>query len=334
MTITRLPDPPTASAVDAWHTVITAAHAHDLPPRVPEPGRVETEGKLRRSSVSGRTVHLAATALDGSYDGVASLLLFAEEGNRHTAFLDVLAVHPRARRRGIGAALWSAVRAELTADGRTSVSTVLEPGGAGEKFAAGLGFENVLALGWYVQNVREASAAHPPAPQLPEGYAYRGWAGVVPDALADAFAQAHNAMADAPAGDTDEQAPSWDADRIRAAAQVVVDRGGVLLSSAVLHTADGSVAAYTELVLRDPSDARALQYDTAVTPAHRGRGLGRAVKRHMLGTVRAERPGVREIATTVADDNGPMLAVNERLGYRRERPAAVFQAELRQPGRG
>ncbi|MET7618224.1 GNAT family N-acetyltransferase [Streptomyces sp. NPDC005408] len=329
MTITSLSVPPAAASVDAWHEVLTAAHTHDLPAGVPAPGRVETEGKLARSSASGRTVRLAATAPDGSYDGVASLLLFTDEGNRHTAFLDVLAVHPRARRRGVGAALWEAVRAELTADGRTSVSTLLELGGSGEEFAAGLGFGNVLPLGWYVQNVREALEAHPQPPELPEGYAYAQWAGVVPDAHADAFAEAHNAMEDAPSGDMDEQVTPWDAERVRAAAQVILDRGGVILSSAVLHAASGdAVAAYTELVLRDPSDVRAIQYDTVVTPAHRGRGLGRAVKRHMLGTVSVAQPGIREVATTVADDNGPMLAVNEGLGYRRERTAAVFQVKL------
>lgn len=359
MTIAQLPVPPAESAVDAWHAVVTAAHGHDLPAGVPVPGRVETEGKLRQSSVSGRTLHLVATASDGSnegsadgskdgsnegsgdgsYDGVASLVLFTEEGNRHTAFLDVLTVRPEARRRGVGAALWAAVRAELAADGRTSVSTVLEPGGAGEEFATGLGFENVLPLAWYVQNIQGALAAHPEQLALPEGYTYGQWAGVVPDAFADAFAEAHNAMEDAPTGDLDERAHVWDADRVRAAAQVIVDRGGVVLSSVVLHMADdgavkggatgrAEVAAYTELVLRDPSDVRAIQYDTVVTPAHRGRGLGRAVKRHMLGTVSALQPGVREIATTVADDNGPMLAVNARLGYRRERPVAFFQAKL------
>jgi len=65
-----------------------------------------------------------------------------------------------------------------------------------------------------------------------------------------------------------------------------------------------------------------------VVPAHRGRGIGRAVKRHMMATVAEARPAVREIGTTVADENGPMLAVNERLGYRRERTAGYFQVTL------
>ncbi|MEU1893309.1 GNAT family N-acetyltransferase [Streptomyces pristinaespiralis] len=330
MTIAPLPTPPSDSAVDAWHTVVRAAHLHDLPGHVPPPGRVETEGKLRTSSVNGRTVHHVAVAADGSYDGVASVVLFGDGNNQHTAFLDQLAVHPRARRRGVGTLLWAAVRDDLAADGRTSVSTMIELDGPGERFASRHGFDNALRMAWYVQKLEDAPDAHAVRPTLPDGYAYAHWTGVVPDGLADAFAGAHNAMEDAPMGDVDQSVPKWDAARVRAAARVIEDRGGAILSAAVVHTADGAdtVAAYTELVLRDPSDVRAMQYDTVVVPAHRGRGLGLAVKRHMMGVVATEWPAVRETATTVADDNGPMLKVNEQLGYRREREIAYFQTKL------
>ncbi|WP_330173916.1 GNAT family N-acetyltransferase [Streptomyces sp. NBC_01498] len=325
--------PPSEAETDAWHDVIAAAHLHDVPASVPEPGRTETAGKLRVQSPNGRVRHLVRAAPDGSYDGVAALLLFTEESNRHTAFLDALVVRPEARRRGVGAELWSAIRAELTADGRSSVSAMLELGGAGEAFVDGLGFTKVLPLAWYVQRVREADARLPEA-QLPDGYRFAAWDGVVPDALADEFARAHDAMEDAPAGGMDERTPRWDAERVRNAARLVDDRGGVILTSVVLASADGAgrgtdrVAAYTEVVLRDPSHARALQYDTVVVPEHRGRGLGRAVKRHLLATLAELHPGVREISTSVADDNAPMLAVNAALGYRRERPAGIFQAKL------
>lgn len=327
--------PPSEAETDAWHDVIAAAHLQDVPASVPEPGRTETAGKLRVRSPNARMLHLVWAAPDGSYDGVATLLLFTERANRHTAFLDALVVRPEARRRGVGAQLWGAIRAELTADGRSSVSTLLELGGAGEAFVDGLGFAKVLPLAWYVQRVPEANAQLPQA-RLPEGYRFADWDGVVPDALAEEFARAHDAMEDAPSGDRDEQTPRWSAERVRGAARLVDDRGGVILTSVVLAAADGAgegverVAAYTELVLRDPSHTRALQYDTVVVPEHRGRGrgLGRAVKRHMLGTLAERHPGVREITTSVADDNAPMLAVNAALGYRRERPAGIFEAKL------
>ncbi|QIP84955.1 GNAT family N-acetyltransferase [Streptomyces sp. Tu 2975] len=200
MTITTLPMSPSDSAVDAWHTVVRAAHIHDLPGHVPAPGRVETEGKLRTASVNGRAVHHVAVAADGSYDGVATVVLFTDENNLHTAFLDRLAVHPRARRRGVGSRLWAAVRDDLAADGRTSITAETELGGPGEEFAARHGFGKALRLAWYVQNLQDALAAHPVRSALPDGYAYAHWTGVVPDGLADAFAEAHNAMEDAPMG--------------------------------------------------------------------------------------------------------------------------------------
>ncbi|MEU9007984.1 GNAT family N-acetyltransferase, partial [Streptomyces sp. NPDC048551] len=112
-----------------------------------------------------------------------------------------------------------------------------------------------------------------------------------------------------------------------AAQRLILDRGGELTTVAALTPA-GEVAAYTVLVLPDPQGPRALQYDTVVVPGHRGRGLGRAVKLRMLERAAARHPGLRRIGTTVADDNGPMRAVNEALGYRRERGAGLFQLGL------
>ncbi|MBT2395869.1 N-acetyltransferase [Streptomyces sp. ISL-100] len=319
----RTLDTPPAAAVDAWHDVVTAAHQHDLPAEIPPPGRAETAGKLQVPSARGRVVSFTATAPDGSYEGVASLLLHTDPGNEHTAFLSTLAVRPDARRQGVGAALWDAVRAELAADGRTSVATELEVGGAGEKFAGARGFENVLPITWYVQD----TSLPRPDGELPAGYTFATWEGVVPDHLADASATAHGAMDDAPTGDVDEAPPVWNADKVRAAAQVILDRGGVMLTVAAVDSrgGDDTVAAYTELVLRDPSDVRALQYDTVVVPAHRGRGLGRAVKLRMLAQ---QQPHVRWIGTTVADENRPMLVVNEALGYGRERASGIFQTKI------
>jgi hypothetical protein len=95
MTVTNLPTPLPGPAVDAWHAVVHAAHTHDLPAHVPPPGRVETEGKLRTPSVNSRALHRVAVAADGSYDGVATAVLFTDENNRHTAFLDQLARRER-----------------------------------------------------------------------------------------------------------------------------------------------------------------------------------------------------------------------------------------------
>ncbi|MER7763909.1 GNAT family N-acetyltransferase [Streptomyces sp. NPDC097619] len=337
--------PPGEAQTAAWHAVRAAAHAHDLP-GTPGPSPVETAGKLRVPPARGRDLCVAVPARTGpadaagaagegegvgedggaatEYAGVAALVLFNDPGNTHTAYLDTLTVHPAARGRGTGTALWERLRAELVEEGRTSVSALIDLGGPGERFARSLGFENVLPMGWYVQTLGPEPA---PEPELPEGYRLVAWRGIVPDEHAVATAVAHAAMEDAPDGALDSRTPLWDAERLRAAERLVLDRGGRILTVAAV-TAAGDVAAYTELVLTDPAAVRAIQYDTVVVPGHRGRGLGRAVKLAMLAQLRELHPDVREIGTSVADENGPMRAVNEALGYRLERPCGYFQLAL------
>ncbi|QIY57297.1 hypothetical protein HEP86_25705 [Streptomyces sp. RPA4-5] len=63
-------------------------------------------------------------------------------------------------------------------------------------------------------------------------------------------------------------------------------------------------------------------------PAPEGATGYRAVKLRMLEYLRAQRPGVREIETTVADENTPMRAVNAALGYRAERNLGLYQVRL------
>ncbi|MFJ2749155.1 GNAT family N-acetyltransferase [Streptomyces sp. NPDC087297] len=323
MTIRALSLPPTDAEIDAWTAVLAAAQAVDLP-TAPPPARTEVAGRLSVTPARGRA---ALWAADGGA-GVAALLLFTDEANAHTAFLDVLAVRPDTRRRGLGRALWEQVRAELLAQGRTSVLTLVDLGGPGERFARALGFENVLPMAWYEQDVtrQPQTAAGSPAPVAP-GYELHAWHGLVPDDWAGPLATAHGAMEDAPMGDIDEKIETWTPQRLHAAHQLILDRGGEITTVAAV-TGAGEVAAYTELVLPDPAGPRALQYDTVVAPAHRGHGLGRAVKLHMLDLARDRYPDLRLIATTVADENTAMRAVNERLGYRPARPAAYYQLSL------
>ena len=100
--------------------------------------------------------------------------------------------------------------------------------------------------------------------------------------------------------------------------------GGQLRVVVAVHEATGDVTALTEVVV-GPSP-RASQEDTAVVPAHRGRGLGLWVKADMLLRLRAERPTVTEILTGNATDNAYMLAINERLGFRPYRDVTGWQA--------
>lgn len=319
MKINPLSVPPTDLEVDHWWAVLTSARTADLP-HLPPPSRTEVAGELRVPSARGRTVQWATE------DGVARLVLFTDGTNDHTAFLDELTVRPDARRRGTGTALWERAREELLADGRTSVAAEVELGGAGQAFAEAVGFENALSMAWYVLDVQGVRAGAAPEQSIP-GYELFCWPGLVPDAWATAVAVAHGAMEDAPTGDLEQKIQTWTAERLHAAHRKILDRGGELTTVAAV-TPDGEVAAYTELVLPDPALPRALQYDTVVVPAHRGHGLGRAVKLRMLAEAQVRHPALRTVATVTADDNIPMRTVNEALGYRREHGIGCFQLKL------
>ena len=54
---------------------------------------------------------------------------------------------------------------------------------------------------------------------------------------------------------------------------------------------------------------------TGVRRSARGRGIASVLKRAQISAAKAA--GLRELRTTTAAANAPMLRVNEKLGYRR-----------------
>ncbi|MCX4636567.1 GNAT family N-acetyltransferase [Streptomyces sp. P9-2B-2] len=133
---------------DAWFAVLAAARAHDRPDG-PALERAAETGRLRIPALHSRAVPVTLPAPEGAtgYAGVALLRLHDTEENAGNAFLDTLTVHPARRGRGVGRALWETVCGRLAAEGRTSVSTLVEQGGAGERFAVARGAEWRAAAG-------------------------------------------------------------------------------------------------------------------------------------------------------------------------------------------
>lgn len=317
----------TAVEAIAWHQVVAASTAHDLPGApTPDPGQIHAQ--LTKPALGSRRLTWLATGADGVPVAVAGLRLFTSAGQEHLAEME-LHVDPAHRRLGTGSRLLSAVVAACRAEGRRSLIVAAAADSPGEAFSERSGFRRALTLDHLMLRFDEmdeaglrkiADAEHP-------GYRLTGWTGTVPDDLADAFAAAKNAMNDMPVGDLDYGNVAWDADRVRAMGKVVADRGDTLLTIAAVHD-DGTMAGYTEILLPKGAAPRAQQYDTAVVPEHRGHGLGLWVKAAMVRRLRAEYPGVVEIETDNADDNVHMLAVNHQLGFRSYRRTREFQLDV------
>lgn len=69
-------------------------------------------------------------------------------------------------------------------------------------------------------------------------------------------------------------------------------------------------------------------HDTVVAPLHRGRGLARFVKAHMLRWLLADKPELACIDTGTASADSPMIRVNEALGFVTTREVVVVSRSV------
>jgi RimJ/RimL family protein N-acetyltransferase len=108
-------------------------------------------------------------------------------------------------------------------------------------------------------------------------------------------------------------------------AAFVLDRPLFQAEGSFVAYADGEPAAVSFLTA-DLASGRGTNMYTGTLPEFRGRGLARAAK---LGVLHwAAEHGITQVATTNDETNAPMLAINDRLGYR---PAGRRVEAVRSP---
>jgi GNAT superfamily N-acetyltransferase len=92
-------------------------------------------------------------------------------------------------------------------------------------------------------------------------------------------------------------------------------QGYVLVSLARIG---GRAVGYTEMLVSSHDPDIVNQDDTLVDRAHRGRGIGRALKLANLRQLQEvpEAANSRWVQTYTATDNTPMLALNRAVGFR------------------
>jgi GNAT superfamily N-acetyltransferase len=316
----RLTDP----EIDEFHELQRAASLSDHP-AAPPPTRETVLLRIRDPDVDLGERLLWTARADGRLVGLA-LAQLPVDGNEHLGVVRLL-VHPQLRRRGIGSTLLRVAAAALRERGRQVVEILqVETNSPGARFAAALGFRTVQTLVFQSLELSEVDPAiwdvEPPA-----GYRLVRWTGHAPDELVESYARARRAMADAPPGESAFRIPDWTVERVRRMEAGYREHGIERRVVVAVH-AEGDVVGVTELDLQPLRPDMAAQRDTAVLAAHRGHGLGQAMKAAMLRWITADRPGLKRVWTSTAAANHHMADVNHRLGFATVRRHSVVSREL------
>jgi GNAT superfamily N-acetyltransferase len=291
--------------------------------------------------------HDAASFIMAPYAELAELVRRPTEDFAFTAFLafagDVLVGHgwhaahlranldqvrstprvlPAHRRRGYGSAILRHLERVTLADGRHVLTTTPRwptsygPKGIGApavEFARKHGYELKL-----VEAKRRLTLPVAPERLAPAGtdpaYTIKAFSGPIPDDLVQGWAMLVASLpTEAPTGELEIEEVPPSVASIRDDERVLAATGQVKYN-AVAIAPDGTLVGYTDIVVRADGEP-AEQWGTLVRRAHRGRGLGVALKVAALALLQSERPDVTATITSNALDNAAMVAVNDRLGY-------------------
>ncbi|MEO6941753.1 MAG: GNAT family N-acetyltransferase [Terrimesophilobacter sp.] len=262
-----------------------------------------------------------------------------EDGSSDVWFdIEVL---PAFRRIGIGNALFERLCEMSAADGRTAQQSYVihkaADGGATLPSPTGFGAvprDNaetrfLLKRGFDLEQVERISRLELPldAESFAGSFAvateaagpdYRivNWTGRTPEQWLAGIALLHQRMStDAPWAGMEFTEEEWDEDRVRA----LDDRREVspraMLVTGVEHVPSGVLAGFTELSVPPEVERPVEQQDTLVLKEHRGHKLGMLLKLANLQYLTQTHPGHPSVTTFNAEENRPMLGVNEAIGF-------------------
>lgn len=307
------PEEAASQDVDDYYQLVIAGTAHDLPDR-PTPSRDVVAGRLLGGNGGGQlTEHWLAHDRAGTLVGAIEVMFLDLHYLAHVAFVDVR-VHPQHRRQGIANGLLGEAIPSIERRGRTTVKAHgLVEGGPAVAAAQALGFQIVWESVYQLLSLhavdRDALMI-----EVPEGCGIEMWTGHTPVHRIESYAQARNAMRDAPTQDPGRVDVAWTPDRVRRMEDGLASRG-VDYHVVVAVGGHDDVVGFTSCQINPTWPTRVHQYDTAVVRSHRGRGIAAGVKATMLRWLIEQRPRATEVGTSVARTNLPMLSVNHRLGF-------------------
>lgn len=337
-------DPEDAAGFEAWNDVLTRGERHGRE-RYATPWMPAEMRERLRSPEAGTRME-AWALVEGPADadaGVvrASALLEWRTTDNLERLDSRVMTDPSVRGQGHGTRLLDAVvercgalgRTRLGADAWWPVAAGTDgEGTGGAEFLRRRGFtlgisEVLRVLELPVPDEHLAALAAEAAPHH-GAYRVEAFVGPVPEEWAEAWGALSGSLeVEAPTGGIEMEAHASGAAEVRSEEEVMARQGRTLYRAVALD-ADGALVAYTEVVTTEHEPHRAYQWGTLVRPDHRGHRLGLAVKVAALRLLVEHAPQVREVLTWNAEVNGPMIAVNEQLGYRAVERAGWFERRL------
>jgi GNAT superfamily N-acetyltransferase len=317
----------------AWHRAAEVAHRQDRP-KATFWTADEALHLIGHDDAEERVIPFAARR-NGAIVGTGIVVVPLVDNLDKTYFQ--LSVVPEHRGTGVGDALMTFVVATAKDEGRpVLLGEGSLPAGHDEshpvrRFAERHGFtlantevRRTLRLpipeatidGW----IADAASHH-------EGYRITTYVDLVPPELRPSFVELLNQLVvDAPTGDIDFEAGGTTVQMYEEQSARRIETGRQLLIT--VAEKNGAAVAHSTLSV-PPGDAELPhlnQWGTFVHRDHRGHRLGLAVKAANLRAVQTAHPRRTLISTTNSPKNGPMLAINELMGFR---PVDEFAEFLR-----
>ncbi len=331
------------AAIDAYHGVVAACVAVDLPD-LPVPTRTQIAAAVRHPSPATIQQYFLAQQ-DGEPVGGLEVRLRTAD-NPHLTGVD-LSVHPDRRRQGIGRQLFTAAADYARAHGRSvlqgSYCEAQESGPSRDPapaaFAASVGARPALTevrrrLDLATVDTDDWRVRYDDAHVQAKGYSVLWWAGAAPDdGIAGGIAYLEGRMVtDIPMGELRMEPENWDAERIRATEESLRRRGQPHYHAGIRDDETGRLVGWSALYMEADEPTHAWQGTTIIDPDHRGHRLGLLVKLENLYRTREVEPDLRHVDTWNAVENAHMIAINEAIGFRPVDTWVNWQCEL--PGAG
>lgn len=304
---------------------------------------------LLRSSPD-RTTLVWVVRHDGAVIGRAMVDIPQDQGAR--SLIATIELLPRAWGRGIGQAILPHLEAAARAHGRTVVQNWTEqqatdgprlhaPTGHGSvpddhvaRFLTRSGFtleqvHRVSILDLHPGDDRRIRHLNDEARSRARGYDVVSWMLPTPAEYLDGYAWMKSRMStDAPSAGLDADEERWDAARVRRMEAREHERGNTMLVTAARHRATGALAAFTELAIGRDRAATTHQNDTLVLREHRGHRLGLLIKTAALLRWSGIAPESPRLITYNAEENRPMLSINEALGFTARAHEGAWKKDL------